>query len=68
LPEDEQTSKHGGRGRYNAILKFKDFDEKEKRKKNEKEKERKRVPKKLKVTETMSQEVSSSSRVVKYLT
>jgi hypothetical protein len=28
---------------------------------------RKRVAKKLKVTETMSQEVSSSSRVVKYL-
>jgi hypothetical protein len=29
---------------------------------------RKRVTKKLKVTETMSQEVSSSSRVVEYLT
>jgi hypothetical protein len=23
LPEDEQTSKHGGGGRYNAILEFK---------------------------------------------
>jgi hypothetical protein len=23
LPEDEQTSKHGGEGRYNAILEFK---------------------------------------------
>jgi hypothetical protein len=38
LPEDEQTSKHGGGGRYNAILEFKGeqikkFDEKEKRKK-----------------------------------
>jgi hypothetical protein len=22
LPEDEQTSKHGGGGRYNAILEF----------------------------------------------
>jgi hypothetical protein len=44
LPEDEQTSKHGGGGRYNAILEFKGeqikkVDEKEK---NEKEKERKR--------------------------
>jgi hypothetical protein len=40
LPEDEQTSKHGGGGRYNAILEFKGeqiknkiIDEKEKRKK-----------------------------------
>jgi hypothetical protein len=39
LPEDEQTSKHGGGGRYDAILEFKGekikvfFDEKEKRKK-----------------------------------
>jgi hypothetical protein len=24
LPEDEQTSKHGGGGRYNAILEFKE--------------------------------------------
>jgi hypothetical protein len=45
LPEDEQTSKHGGGGRYNAILEFigeqiKKIDEKEK---NEKEKERKKV-------------------------
>jgi hypothetical protein len=43
--EDEQTSKHGGVGRYNAILEFKGEqiknDEKEKDK-NEKEKERKR--------------------------
>jgi hypothetical protein len=44
LPEEEQTSKHGGGGRYNAILEFKGgankkVDEKEK---NEKEKERKR--------------------------
>jgi hypothetical protein len=23
LPEDEETSKHGGGGRYNAILEFK---------------------------------------------
>jgi hypothetical protein len=38
LPEDEQTSKHGGGGRYNAILEFKGEqkiknDEKEKGKK-----------------------------------
>jgi hypothetical protein len=37
LPEDEQTSKHGGGGRYNAILGFKGeqikkIDEKEKEK------------------------------------
>jgi hypothetical protein len=43
LPEDEQTSKHGGGGRYNAILEFKGeqikkFDEKKMRKKK-KEKE-----------------------------
>jgi hypothetical protein len=33
LPEVEQTSKHGGGGRYNAILEFKG------EQKNEKEKE-----------------------------
>jgi hypothetical protein len=36
LPEDEQTSKHGGGGRYDAILEFKGstkkIDEKEKEK------------------------------------
>jgi hypothetical protein len=41
LPEDKQTSKHGG-GRYNAILEFKGeqikkFDEKEKMRKRKKE-------------------------------
>jgi hypothetical protein len=40
LPKDEQTSKHGGGGRYNAILEFKgeqikNFDEKEKERKKE---------------------------------
>jgi hypothetical protein len=44
LSEDEQTSKHGGGGRYNAILEFKGeqikkFDEKEKMRKRKKEKE-----------------------------
>jgi hypothetical protein len=34
LPEDEQTSKHGGGGRYNAILEFKG--EQMKRKKEKK--------------------------------
>jgi hypothetical protein len=51
LPEDEQTSKHWGGGRYNAILEFKgeqikNFDEKkkEKKEKNEhKEKEKKYI-------------------------
>jgi hypothetical protein len=47
LPEDEQTSKHGGGGRYNAILEFKGEQikknyEKEKKEKNEKKKERKK--------------------------
>jgi hypothetical protein len=37
LPEDEQTSKHGGGGRYNLILEFK---ESKKKRKNEKEKEK----------------------------
>jgi hypothetical protein len=47
LPEDKQTSKHGGGGRYNAILEFKGEQinkkilRKKKRKKNEKKKERK---------------------------
>jgi hypothetical protein len=39
LPKDEQTSKHGGGGRYNAILEFKGEqikNEKEKKKKKEK--------------------------------
>jgi hypothetical protein len=38
LPEDEQTSKHGGGGRYNAILEFKGEQikkEKEIKRKNE---------------------------------
>jgi hypothetical protein len=42
LPEDEQTSKHGGGGRYDAILEFKGeqikiFDEKENKEKRKKE-------------------------------
>jgi hypothetical protein len=49
LPEDEQTSKHGGGGRYDAILEFKgeqikNFDEKEK--KNKKEKKKKNISEK----------------------
>jgi hypothetical protein len=48
LPEDEQTSKHGGGGRYNAILEFKGeqikkFYEKEKEEKNVYEKKKKCV-------------------------
>jgi hypothetical protein len=43
LPEDEQTSKHGGGGRYDAILEFKGEQVKKiikkKRRKNEKERE-----------------------------
>jgi hypothetical protein len=46
LPEDEQTSKHGGGGRYNEILEFKGEQIKKlmrkKKRKNEKEKERKK--------------------------
>jgi hypothetical protein len=42
LLEDEQTSKHGGGGRYDAILEFKGeqikfFDEKKKGRKKERE-------------------------------
>jgi hypothetical protein len=36
LPEDEQTSKHGGGGRYNAILEFKGEQIKKERKKKKK--------------------------------
>jgi hypothetical protein len=51
LPEDEQTSKHGGGGRYNTILEFKgeqikNFDEKEKEKKMRKRKKEKEIKKK----------------------
>jgi hypothetical protein len=45
LPEDEQTSKHGGGGRYNAILEFKGEqikNEKDKGRKKEEEKKRKK--------------------------
>jgi hypothetical protein len=46
LPEDKQTSKHGGRGRYNEILEFKGEQIKKlmrkKTKKNKKEKERRK--------------------------
>jgi hypothetical protein len=38
LLEDEQTSKHGGGGRYNAILEFKGERIKKERKKEEEEK------------------------------
>jgi hypothetical protein len=56
LPEDEQTSKHWGGGRYNAILEFKgeqikNFDEKKKEKKEKnghKEKEKNIYEKKKK--------------------
>jgi hypothetical protein len=36
LPEDEQTSKHGAGGRYNAILEFKGRKQKKKTKKERK--------------------------------
>jgi hypothetical protein len=50
LPEDEQTSKHGGGGRYNVILEFKGeqikkIDEKEKEKKMRKRKKEKEIKK-----------------------
>jgi hypothetical protein len=41
LPEDEQTSKHGGGGRYNAILEFKG-EKIKKMRKRKKEKKRKK--------------------------
>jgi hypothetical protein len=42
LPEDEQTSKHGGGGRYNAILEFKREQIKKERKKKMSIKKKKR--------------------------
>jgi hypothetical protein len=39
LPEDEQTSKHGGGGRYNANLEFKGEQIKKLMRKKKKEKE-----------------------------
>jgi ubiquinone biosynthesis protein COQ9 len=46
LPEDEQTSKHGGGGRYNAILEFKGEQIKNEKEKERKKKKRKRRRKK----------------------
>jgi hypothetical protein len=48
LPEDEQTSKHGGGGRYNAILEFKgeqikNEKYKERKEKNDEYKEKKKI-------------------------
>jgi hypothetical protein len=40
LPEDEQTSKHGGGGRYNEILEFKGSKQKRQRKNEYKEKKK----------------------------
>jgi hypothetical protein len=48
LPDDEQTSKHGGGGRYNAILEFKGEQIKKmsiKKKRNVYEKNRKNMSK-----------------------
>jgi hypothetical protein len=42
LPKDEQTSKHGGGGRYDAILEFKGEQIKIFTRKRKKEKERKK--------------------------
>jgi hypothetical protein len=58
LLEDEQTSKHGGGVRYNAILEFKreqikNFDEKEKEKNEYKEKEKKYVYEKKEKNKSM---------------
>jgi hypothetical protein len=52
LPEDEQTSKHQGGGRYNVILEFKGsklkkIDEKEKEKMRKRKKERKKREKNI---------------------
>jgi hypothetical protein len=38
LPEDEQTSKHGGGGRYNVILEFRGANKKMRKRKKEKKK------------------------------
>jgi hypothetical protein len=57
LPEDEQTSKHGGGGRYNAILEFKGS-------KYNKEKERKKK-KKSEYKEKMRKEKNMSMYDIK---
>jgi hypothetical protein len=46
LLEDEQTSKHGGGGRYNAILEFKGEQIKKLMRKKKRERERKKEIKK----------------------
>jgi hypothetical protein len=51
LPEDEQTSKHGGGGRYNAILEFKGGANKKNLMRNKKKKMRKKERKKKKKSE-----------------
>jgi hypothetical protein len=43
LPEDEQTYKHGGGGRYNAILEFKGEQIKKMRKRKKEKKKRKKM-------------------------
>jgi hypothetical protein len=43
LPEDEQTSKHGGGGRYTEILGFKGSKLKKEEKKEKKEERKKEV-------------------------
>jgi hypothetical protein len=49
LPEDEQTSKHGGGGRYNAILEFKGskLKKRERKKKKSEYKEKMRKEKNI---------------------
>jgi hypothetical protein len=51
LPEDEQTSKHGGGGRYDAILEFKSGANKKFYEKEKKEKERKKRKKNIRKRE-----------------
>jgi hypothetical protein len=43
LPKDKETSKHGGGGRYNAVLEFKGSKFKKHRKKKIKKGRRKKV-------------------------
>jgi hypothetical protein len=49
LPEDEQTSKHGGRGRYNEILEFKGEQIKKLMRKKKEKLERERKKKKVSI-------------------
>jgi hypothetical protein len=48
LPEDEQTSKHGGGGRYNTILSSRGANKRERERERERERDKERKKKEKK--------------------